>query len=172
MMEIDDAVAALVREPSVRERPFREPIHAFQDKPMIEEEEEEEEEAAAAPPNNEFYRMSRNITTVPLLWQEWTSGINGGPSIRTLEASYGTRWRREQADRKFYADRKLIINAINDLAADGNMSEAEAVSRVEARRAGRSFYQLIRELKARNRGPLEREADNGRAGPAANRSRR
>ena len=39
------------------------------------------------------YRLSRQVTTVPELWREWTVGLGGLPSVVSLDASYGSRWR-------------------------------------------------------------------------------
>ncbi|EED13539.1 hypothetical protein TSTA_097950 [Talaromyces stipitatus ATCC 10500] len=36
------------------------------------------------------YRMSRNTTTIPELWKEWTVGLNGQLSIKRLDELYGS----------------------------------------------------------------------------------
>jgi hypothetical protein len=35
--------------------------------------------------------MSRIVHTIPELWQEWTVGLQGQPSIERLDELYGSR---------------------------------------------------------------------------------
>lgn len=112
--------------------------------------------------------MDRTISTVPLLWEEWTVGIRGGPAILTLEAAHGSGWRKDPASRKFFSERKIIIDAINSSVESYGLSVSTAVDQMEMRRAGRSMYQLIRELK----GERERAEGVGVAGPSQPRGER
>ena len=66
------------------------------------------------------YRMSRTIQTIPELWQEWTIGLQGQPSIERLDELYGSSWRsgpRAASERQFYSRRKTLITEIRRLAA-------------------------------------------------------
>ena len=59
------------------------------------------------------YRLSRTISTVRELWQEWDQGLPGGqPAVRILESRFGAKWRREGAERKFFSRRLRIIKFI------------------------------------------------------------
>ena len=53
--------------------------------------------APAAPPATSSYRLSRAVTTVRQLSDEWTIGLNGGPSVEQLNALFKTAWRRGNA---------------------------------------------------------------------------
>ena len=66
------------------------------------------------------YRMSRTLRTIPELWQEWTIGLQGQPSIERLDELYGSSWRSGPAaasERQFYSRRKTLITEIRRLAA-------------------------------------------------------
>lgn len=57
-------------------------------------------------------RMSRSITTVKDLYQEWEHGIGGNLPIKELERRYGTKWRSSFAESKFFNRRKKIVSSI------------------------------------------------------------
>jgi hypothetical protein len=66
------------------------------------------------------HRMSRTVQTIPELWQEWTLGLGGQPSIEKLDELYGSGWRSGPsgaAERQFYSRRKSLITEIRRLAA-------------------------------------------------------
>jgi hypothetical protein len=66
------------------------------------------------------HRMARTIQTIPELWQEWTVGLQGQPSIERLDELYGSGWRSGPAaasERQFYSRRKTLITEIRRLAA-------------------------------------------------------
>ena len=69
--------------------------------------------APAGMANMPAYQLSRTISTVPDLWREWTAGLGGGPSVQSLDASYGAKWQPTGTERMFYCRRKVIIDAIN-----------------------------------------------------------
>lgn len=76
--------------------------------------------AGAAAPSVPEYTMSRTIQTIPELWQEWTVGLHGQPSIERLDELYGSRWRTgpgKASERQFYSRRKTLITEIRRLAA-------------------------------------------------------
>ena len=39
------------------------------------------------------YKMSQSLNTVNDLWREWNHGLNGGPSVRSLEDQFKGAWR-------------------------------------------------------------------------------
>jgi hypothetical protein len=59
------------------------------------------------------YKMSRQVSNVHDLYNEWTIDRDGFWSIEELEEKWGTRWRRN--DRKWFNLRNKIIEAIHDL---------------------------------------------------------
>ena len=103
------------------------------------------------------YRMSRTIQTIPELWQEWTIGLQGQPSIERLDELYGSSWRSGPAaasERQFYSRRKTLITEIRRLAAAIKAPpDKEAYNIVvlrledERKRAGMSLSKAIDALK-------------------------
>jgi len=63
--------------------------------------------------------MSHRVENLPDLWREWYTGLSGGYFIVALEQRWGTRWRRDESEKKFFNRRRAIINAIRQYA-DGN----------------------------------------------------
>lgn len=73
------------------------------------------------------YKLSRQVTSVPDLWREWTEGLGGLPSVMALNASYGSRW-RPTSERQYYSMRKVIIDEI--IRRAGGTSDKEALDAV------------------------------------------
>jgi hypothetical protein len=61
------------------------------------------------------YKLSRQVTTVPDLWREWTMGLGGLPLVAALDAIYRSCWRL-QSERQYYSMHKVIINKVIALA--------------------------------------------------------
>ena len=103
------------------------------------------------------YHMSRTVQTIPELWQEWTVGLQGQPSIERLDELYGSSWRSGPAaasERQFYSRRKTLIAEIRRLAvALKAPPDEEAYNTVvrqledERRRARASLSKVIDTLK-------------------------
>ena len=103
------------------------------------------------------YRMSRTLRTIPELWQEWTIGLQGQPSIERLDELYGSSWRSGPAvasERQFYSRRKTLITEIRRLAAAIKAPpDKEAYNIVvlqledQRKRAGISLSKVIDTLK-------------------------
>jgi hypothetical protein len=72
------------------------------------------------------YKMSRTISTVFDLWREWSSGIGGSPSVKSLEEAWGPKWRLSPTESRFFNRRKIIIDWINRQITDGKTAN-EAV---------------------------------------------
>jgi hypothetical protein len=112
-------------------------------------------QAAAAP--QPLYRMSRTLQTIPELWQEWTVGLQGQPSIEALDELHGSGWRSGPAaasERQFYSRRKALITEIRRLAAAIRAPPDEAACQVvikqlegERVRAKASLSKVIDTLK-------------------------
>lgn len=94
--------------------------------------------------------MSRSLSTVAGLWQEWKTGLNSSPSVESLEARYGPKWRTSQAERKFYSRRKVIIEEITKRIATG-MEDWRAVEEVEGVRGGKSLDGLSKMIVERRK---------------------
>lgn len=62
---------------------------------------------------NNIYTLSRKISTVTQLAEEYFEGIDGFPSVMSLDLKFGNMWRKN--DRSFYSKRMVIINKIKDL---------------------------------------------------------
>jgi len=114
--------------------------------------------ALASAPSVPEYSMSRTIQTIPELWQEWTTGLHGQPSIEKLDELYGSRWRTgpgKASERQFYSRRKTLITEIRRLAAatqgasQGGDPYGLVVARLEEQRkqAGASLSKVIDILK-------------------------
>ena len=58
------------------------------------------------------FRMDRNVQTIPQLYREWFSGINGRPAVAAVEARYNKEWRRSPADTNWWSMRKALIEEI------------------------------------------------------------
>jgi len=80
------------------------------------------------------YKLSRSLHTVHDLWKEWTEGLCGGPAVKDLEERWGTEWRKEDTERRFFNNRRVVLNEVKRVAAEQKISEAEAVEVVERRR--------------------------------------
>ena len=64
------------------------------------------------------YKIVWTHGTVTDLWQEWSVGWAGRPSIQSLDDTWGHRWRRGN-EVSFYSRRRLIIGEIRRLARAG-----------------------------------------------------
>ncbi|KAI3655070.1 hypothetical protein MP228_000450 [Amoeboaphelidium protococcarum] len=97
------------------------------------------------------YKMNRSVVTVNTLWQEWTSGIAGGPAVQDLEATFGTKWRKDQTESKFFNRRRVIIDEIKRMVNDNVAScEQEAVRLLEIKRSSNlwSLDKLMKSIKS------------------------
>lgn len=104
-------------------------------------------------PDVNVYKMSRDLTSVAELADEYFVGINGLPSVMNLDLHFGTLWRKN--DRSFYSKRIIIINKIKDVVNnpkkyeipdtyisedDGTISLTLAIRIVENIRLGNNKY--------------------------------
>ena len=107
-------------------------------------------------------RLKRNLITVGEAWQEYTRGLNGNPSIKSLEAEFGPKWRNNSAERKFFYGRRMIYEMVEELIRF-RQDEDDAVAKVEELRVANkwSLNQLQNNLKIFkvNDGIIERKGD-------------
>ena len=92
------------------------------------------EGTATSNSNVHQYKLSRQIVTMKELWNEWTLGINGSPSVLQLNQQFKTKWRTNATETKFYSRRLLIINGIKSVASRLQITENEALDRCELMR--------------------------------------
>ena len=74
-------------------------------------------------------------------WEEFRYGRNGNPSLETLDAVWGPRWRQEFKLREFYKRRKAIADKIKQYMADG-IDEQSAVKALDTQRGKRKLNWL------------------------------
>src|SRR4051812_49678582 len=59
------------------------------------------------PPRSTLFPYTTLFRSVEALWREWTVGLPGSPSIRELDAKWGSQWRSgRQNELQWYSDRK------------------------------------------------------------------
>jgi hypothetical protein len=78
--------------------------------------------------------MVRTHATVTDLWQEWSTGWGGRPSIQSLDDAWGHRWRRGRSEVSFYSRRRLLVGEIRRLHHARGISLAAAAQELEAHR--------------------------------------
>lgn len=81
-----------------------------------------------------FYKMNREIVSVTDVWREYSEGLGGNPSVQYLEEKYGTAWRKERKDSRFFSRRNEIYNGIKRKAEEDRISFEEAAKKLEERR--------------------------------------
>lgn len=74
-------------------------------------------------------------------WEEFRYGRNGNPSLETLDAIWGPRWRQDFKLREFYKRRKAIADKIKQYMADG-IDEQSAVRALDTQRGKRKLNWL------------------------------
>lgn len=80
-------------------------------------------------------------------WEEYRYGRNGNPSVESLNAAWGPRWRTHNSSiQMWYSRRKVIYDKVKELMADG-LDEMAAVNEVEAMRRDKSMNWLGRFLQ-------------------------
>lgn len=107
--------------------------------------------------------MSRELSNVTQAWEEWHHGLNGGPSIEEMDLQ-DKDWRASPCERKYYSNRKVIINELKRLIAAHGWTEDQAVHELEMQRGSKSLHALMKWIRQeRQSGPTlgETEAVTG-----------
>ena len=89
--------------------------------------------------------MNARVVTVQQLWQEWTEGFEGGPSIRQLVEHQGKRWCADRSEERCIQRRQPIINIITETPPELRQAK---IAELEVMRRDRSFPALARLLVA------------------------
>jgi hypothetical protein len=97
------------------------------------------EESAAAqaakrgPAGIPTYVLAPNKETVARLWEEYTTGLNGGPAVRDLVRDHGRKWRPPgDAGRSLWRWHSYVYEEIERRMKAGE-SEVDALAAVQAR---------------------------------------
>jgi Transcriptional activator of glycolytic enzymes len=65
---------------------------------------------------------------------EWEVGLNGRPSVSSVETKWKNKWRIGSQNQKLYSRRHLIISMIHRYASKTGISNYEAASVIERKR--------------------------------------
>ena len=69
-----------------------------------------------------FYRLLRDVQTIPDLWKEWTIGLGCLPPIDELDRLYGSCWRTGN-EIQYYSTWKRIVDKIKRSAGSSATTE-------------------------------------------------
>jgi hypothetical protein len=75
--------------------------------------------------------ISHSISTVPEVLMEWEVGLNGRPSVSSVETKWKNKWRIGSQNQKLYSRRHLIISMVHRYASKTGISNYEAASVIE-----------------------------------------
>ncbi|ODV96455.1 hypothetical protein PACTADRAFT_2748 [Pachysolen tannophilus NRRL Y-2460] len=78
------------------------------------------------------YALLKQITSIRQIWDEYAYGLNGEPSIKSLQMKFKTKWRYPE-DASTFKRRKRIYKAI-EIAMMNGMTEEKAISELENHR--------------------------------------
>jgi hypothetical protein len=79
--------------------------------------------------NSQAYKMNRHFVSVVDVWREYKEGVQGKPSVESLEHNFGVAWRKDRAVSRFFCRR----NEIKKIALNNNISCEEAAVVLENR---------------------------------------
>ena len=103
------------------------------------------EHRGAQPPQ---FRLPRTTKSIVDLLRIWRTGLPGMPSIDTLEARWGARW-RPLSEKAFFSKRKIIIDEIGRKAGATKRTEEEVAQQMDAERGTASLDKVIKILRTR-----------------------
>jgi hypothetical protein len=78
--------------------------------------------------------ISACVYTVPEVLMEWVNGLCGSPSISSVEAQWGTKWRVGSQNQKMFSRRKIILSVIERYAERKRLSKDAAAWAIEEKR--------------------------------------
>ncbi|CAO3600435.1 unnamed protein product [Absidia cylindrospora] len=99
------------------------------------------------------YTLSRKAATVHDVWEEYEPGLDDCPSVKQLESSQGTLWRKNPTESRFFIRRKVLYDELERIAEDEQMTLKEAAGILEGeRKRGRySLSTLSKMINNRNK---------------------
>ena len=77
-----------------------------------------------------LFQQNRGLSTVTQLLEEYSQGVNGGRSVKSLEEKWGRQWRHKNTDTKFYCRCVPVYKYYEALKANGK-THAQAVAHLE-----------------------------------------
>lgn len=80
------------------------------------------------------YTLNRDLCTVNQVWQEYEVGRPGCPSVKQLEEDYGTKWRRDPTQSRYYLRRKVLYDELERIAGEKRISLEDAAGVLEETR--------------------------------------
>ena len=94
------------------------------------------------------FQMSRKLYTVHQAWSEYEYGLDGRTSIKSLELKFGTTWRQDKSEAKYFQRRVPLYRAIELLVSQSSFSSHElAVGFLENLKRSRSLRSICDDLK-------------------------
>ena len=91
------------------------------------------------------YEVNTGLKTVDKVWEEWDQGLISGPdgfrspSIRHLEHTYKTAWRKSNASSNRFARRKVIAERIEKAAHNLKLPASLVAHRLELWRTAKGY---------------------------------
>ncbi|KAG9322374.1 hypothetical protein KVV02_003314, partial [Mortierella alpina] len=90
---------------------------------------------AAVRSSSQFqYHMNQNNKTVFDIWTEWMEGINGNPSISTMNRQYGDLSWLPAEERELYRDQRMVLVEAEKLVRLRGMQVKQALEELEQKR--------------------------------------
>ncbi|EIE88996.1 hypothetical protein RO3G_13707 [Rhizopus delemar RA 99-880] len=82
------------------------------------------------------FKMSRSLISVTDVWREYSVGLAGKPSIKSMEEQYGADWRKvdNRTESRFFTRRLPLYKKIESLSNERGISCEEAAQFLEFRR--------------------------------------
>ena len=73
------------------------------------------------------YKLSRHLESIEAVWREWKHGLAGGPAVETLERRFGTSWRKDRTESKYFSRGKAIYDEIKRVQENERLNEVQAI---------------------------------------------
>lgn len=92
------------------------------------------------------YAMSRVVSSLMDLWTEWHVGLGSNPSVKSLEQTYGAKWRKEPKETKYFHRRKKIVDAIKAYMEENHVELEVAIQHFNDKKGNRSLNWLTHQI--------------------------
>ena len=99
----------------------------------------EEEENVMGPGEMPVCTLNLQLTSVAQVWNDWKYGLGGGPAVEYMEAAYGTLWRKQHNETRYFNRRRVFIVYITRVAEERNVQPAVIVDELDSRRVQESL---------------------------------
>ena len=101
----------------------------------------------AGPRDCQIYTsLLESTVSIAQLWEEWTKGRCGRPSVREMNLRHNRLKWVEESHKKYYRRREAIIETIERYPSFADASPTAALLEIERQRGGRSLHQFGQEL--------------------------